>query len=181
MIFGKKTIVLTTLVFALGLAIYLNWQFATNTDGFAMTGKPTGTEQQSSSSKNFGDASFVSGSSVDASTTFTEARLTRQKTRDEAIATMKNVLSSTSMSQDEIDKAVSSASKIAENIEKENTMETLIKAKGFKDCMVTIDGESVIAMVQTDGLLPSEAAQIKDVIVTVTKAAGENIRVNEVK
>lgn len=181
MILGKKQIVLTTLVFALGLAIYLNWQFATNSEGFAMTGKPTDTSEQGSSSKNYGDASFVSGSNVDAATYFTEARLERQKSRDNAIETMKSVLASTAMEQSEIDKAVAAAGQIAENIENESTMETLIKAKGFKDCMVYIDGETVSAMVQTEGLLPSEAAQIKDVIVSVAKVESENIRVIEVK
>ncbi len=181
MILGKKQIVLTTLVFALGLAIYLNWQFATNSEGFAMTGKPTDTSEQDSSSKNYGDASFVSGSDVDAETYFTQARLERQKSRDEAIETMKSVLASTTMNEEEINKAVEDAGQIAQNIENENTMETLIKAKGFQDCMVYIDGETVSAMVQTEGLLPSEAAQIKDVIVSVTDVASENIRVIEVK
>ena len=56
----------------------------------------------------------------------------------------------------------------------------MIKAKGFEDCIVYISGGYADVMVQTEGLLPTEAAVIKEAIIQETSVPVENISIVEV-
>ena len=71
--------------------------------------------------------------------------------------------------------------KPCENMELETKIESIIKAKGFDDCIVYISGDYADVMVQTDGLLQTEAALIKEAIIQETAVPVENISIVEVK
>ena len=77
--------------------------------------------------------------------------------------------------------AASEAAKIAKNVELENAAETLIKAKGFSDCVVIIADDTASVIVKSDGLLASETVQINDIITSQAKISLENIKIIEVK
>lgn len=67
-------------------------------------------------------------------------------------------------------------------IEKESKVENLIKAAGFSDCVVYLDGENANIVVQTaDGLIQTEAAQIKDILLSEVSVPAENIRIYDVE
>jgi hypothetical protein len=53
---------------------------------------------------------------------------------------------------------------MAASIEAEANIEELIKAKGFEDCVAVINGELASIIVRSDGLLPSEIAQITEIV-----------------
>lgn len=182
-ILGKRQVVLATLIFALSIAIYLNWQFSNSGEGFDITGALT-------SSKNLGDAQFVGNTSEDsdnstASMTSTEyfnnARLSRQLSRDHALEVLKSVVDDETADADAKNEAVAAVAQIAKNITLEDELETLIKAKGFEDCVVTIEANQITAAVKTEGLVQSEVMQIRDIIIGNTDFKTENIKVFEVK
>ena len=52
---------------------------------------------------------------------------------------------------------------------------------GFDDCIVYISGDYADVMVQTEGLLETEAALIKEAIIQETTVPVENISIVEVK
>lgn len=179
MLLGKRQIVLSALVVALGLAIYLNWQYANV--NVATDGK-LDNSGSSSSTKNYGEAELVNNNvSGSADTYFAQARVQRQQTRDEAIETIKNIFSSTSINADEIAAATTTAAAITDAMQKETEIESLIKAKGFEDCVVFLNNDKASIVVKTKGLLASEAAQIKDIVVGVANTAAGNITITEVK
>jgi stage III sporulation protein AH len=66
-------------------------------------------------------------------------------------------------------------------IESESTLESLIKAQGYADCMVYLDGDSAKVVVQTEGLDAAGAAMIKSLILDEISVSPENIRIFEVK
>lgn len=191
-ILGKRQIVIAALVVALGLAVYLNWQFSVAGDDLTATGALT-------SSKQYGDAAFVntsgdatvsgSGSESlpsDASTTqtnaqasqyFVEARLNRERTRDEALDTIKDVLNNVDADAATQTQAMAQSAQIASNIETEGKIENLIKAKGFADCMVYLDGEKATVVVQSPELVASEVMQIKDIITANSDVKGDGINI----
>ena len=180
MIFGKRQLALCALTCALGLAIYLNWQAA---GGTFSTGSDvqTGTSSTGESGEKFGDVELVSATG-DASGYFSQVRVERQQSRDEAIETVKNIFSSSSsLSSKELEDATTAASKITEAVEKETKIESMIKAKGFEECVVFLDNGKANIVVKSEGLLPSEAAQIKDIILGAVDIKAENIRIVEVK
>ncbi|MBC8569603.1 SpoIIIAH-like family protein [Zongyangia hominis] len=178
MIIGKRQIILASLILVLGIAIYLNWQFSSGND-LAVTG------QTESNVKNYGDAQYVDNQNgveeKDAETYFAEAKLSRQKTRDEAVETIQTMISDTSIEEDQKETLSAQASQIASAIETESRIENLIKAKGFADCIAYIDDDKANVIVKTDGLLENEAAQIKEILLQETDVPVENISIVEVK
>ena len=177
MLLGKRQIVLSALVVALGLAIYLNWQYANA--NVATDGK---LDSSSSSTKNYGEAELVNNDvSGSSDSYFAQVRVQRQQTRDEAIETIKNIFNSTSINADEIAAATTTAASITDAMQKETEIESLIKAKGFEDCVVFLNNDKASIVVKTQGLLASEAAQIKDIVVSVANTAAGNITISELK
>ena len=70
------------------------------------------------------------------------------------------------------------------NITVESALETLIKAKGFADCVVTLDGDkvNVTVMTENDALTADEVTRIRDVVLSQLKGCkAQDITVVEVK
>ena len=59
--------------------------------------------------------------------------------------------------------AIESVNRIADEIAAEANIETLVMAKGFEDCVAVISDGSASVVVKTNGLLPSEIAQIMEI------------------
>ena len=171
-----------SLVLVLGIAVYLNWTFGGKNGGLDIT-------DQLEAGKNYGDAQYVdanTGENQDdlevnaaGSSFFSEARLTRQQSRDSAIDTLTQMFQDSSLSDEQKSQLAVKAAGVAEAIETEGKIENMIKAKGFSDCMVYIDGDRVDALIKTNGLLKEEVAQIKDILIAETGAIEENISITE--
>lgn len=174
MILGKKQIILASLVVILGIAVYLNWQYAKSGEDFAVTGKLNNT-----SSKNIGDAQFVDNNTT--KDYFAKANLDKQQARDKSIETVTNILKDANLSKEEKDQATKEASVITKNMEIETTSENLIKAKGFEQCIVYLDSDKANVVVKTEGLISEQAAQIKEIILSQSKIKAENLTITEVK
>lgn len=184
MILGKKQIILASLVLALGVAVYLNYRFANPADGIlATTGNVVAEDKQE---ENYGDAQFVDKKDVSASITgteeyFSQAKLTRSKTRDESISALKVMLQDSALDTQQKTDLTLQATELASSIEVEGKMENLIKAKGFQECMVYCDQEKVDVIVKADDLLDNEVLQIRDIVLNETDVPVENISIVPVK
>lgn len=189
LIIGKRQIVLATLVLGLGIAIYLNWEFS-NTE------EPHKLVSSVDSIKNYGEAEFVkrdynqfkeeetenvAAISTKSNEYFAQARLNRQKSRDESIEALKKMLDESGSDKQSKDKLIEEASALSKTIESEGKIENIIKAKGFSEVMVYLQGEKVTVIIKTKGLKSSQVAQIKDVVITETDIDPEKISIVEVK
>ena len=112
---------------------------------------------------------------------FVSARLERKKARDEAVETLANTLKDADVSDEEKELATSKAIAVSKQIEQENKIETLVKAKGFTECLAFVDDETVRMVVKTEGLTAEQAAQIKNIVIEETEVLTENISVVEQK
>lgn len=169
----KKHIAVASMVLMLSAAVYVNFLYASGEiENFLTAGK------------NYGDSILVEGSAdeeiFDLAAFFSEARVSRQKSRDEAVATIENLYGVAEEDSEEVSVLAEKAGQIAANMELENKIESIIKAKGFEDCIVYISGNYADVMVATDGLLPTEAAVIKEAIIQETSVPVENISIVEV-
>ena len=169
----KKHIAMASMVLMLSAAVYINYLYAAgDIEDFTEVGK------------NYGDSILVEGSAEenisDIAEYFSEARVSRQKSRDEAVATIENLYGIAEEDSQDVSVLAAKAEEIAANMELENKIESIIKAKGFNDCIVYISGEYADVMVETDGLLPTEAAVIKEAIIQETSVPVENISIVEV-
>jgi stage III sporulation protein AH len=192
-----------TLTAALAIAVYLNWQYAntdlaveTDTlttttaseDALAVSGTVTDelqteAEAASSANKNYGEAQLVSVANSTGSEFFEQARLNRQKAHDEALDTIQKSLKGSSLSSEE--KAVYTAqlTQNLENINAENEIETLIRAKGFADCLCFLQNgqANLTVMTSGDALTAAQVAQIRDIVLNKCDVTAQNITVVEVK
>ena len=111
MIVGKRQIILMALVLGLGIAVYLNWIYADGGNDFVLTGKMSET-------KNYGDAQYVESplDIGDGEAYFAEAKITRTKSRDEAVETLKTMLSDSTLDADQKAELALQAAELAKSI-----------------------------------------------------------------
>ncbi len=169
----KKYIALASLVLMLSAAVYVNYLYT--------SGK---IDLVSETGKNYGDSILVDGEAENIETNISEyfsaARLSRQQAREEAVETIKNLYISEDADEEQEVSLTQKAEEITMNMELENKLESMIKAKGFNDCVVYISNNYADVMVETEGLLDTEAAVIKDAILKETSVPVENISIVEV-
>ena len=176
-IFGAKQIVAAALIAALGGAVWLNMQYSTAAGNFLST-------TDTASNKNLGDTKYVATLSEPSavqtaaeSDYFDLARADRKKSRDEALALLEDTLKNVDSNADAKLKATEKMSLIAERMEKEASMETLIKAKGFEKAIVVIGDNDISVVVKADELLPAQILQIQDAVTSQTEISLENIKI----
>lgn len=177
---GKRHVILAGLVLALGTAVYLNWQFAP-TESFLA---PTRSDVTRS---DLGKAEFVSAE-IDTSApvkqngVLAESRLNRQTTRDKVLDELEKQLKDTSADSATRAQALEARTQHVRTIQLENTAETLIRAKGFTDCLVLINGDKVSVLIpESDGLNAEKVSVITEIITTQTGADISDIIVTPVK
>ena len=101
--------------------------------------------------------------------------------RDAAVQTLQTIMGGGDITEDEMVSRALEAVQMSNMIEKEGTIENLIKAQGFADCVVYLDKDSAKIVVKSDGLEKGQAAAIKDIILGEVAIPSENIRIFEVK
>lgn len=181
-IFGKKQVLLATLILALGVAVYLNYYFATKAPDTLDT---NGGVTTSDSSKNLGDAQFVGNNSTvsgdeQANTTpdyFAQARANRETAREEALDLIKDMMNDAKATDAIKQEALAKTEEVAAAIEQESKIESLVKAKGFEDCVVFIEDKTCHIVVKAEGLQPQEAAQITDIICAQSQVPATGITI----
>lgn len=201
------------MVLALGAAVYLNWSFAreapqnlavedggttaveTAAEASAVTvtdplesavdaAAETEGVQDQAVNKNYGEAQMVSVSQDTGTEFFEEARLSRSKARDEALEALNEALKDTSVSEEEKKALTEKLSTQVNNITLETKLETLIKSKGFADCVVNLeeDRANVTVMTENDALTAEEVARIRDALISQCKGLeAKDITIVEVK
>ena len=180
-----------TLAAALVIAVYLNWQYArtgvtleedaVNVSAVSQETVPvtdelmTEAEAVSSANKNYGEAQLVSVANNSGSKFFEEARLKRTKAHDEAMDSIQKALKSASLS--------SQLTGNLADLNAENEIETLVKAKGFADCLCFLQSgrADLTVMTSGDALTAAQVAQIRDIVLSKSSVTAQNITVVEVK
>lgn len=189
-----------TLAAALVVAVYLNWQYARTgvsleedavqvaaTDETVsapiLDGLMTEAEAVSSANKNYGEAQLVSVSNNSGSKFFEEARLKRTKAHDEAMDTIQKTLKSASLSAEEKKTYTQQMTGNLEDLNAENEIETLVKAKGFADCLCFLQSgrADLTVMTSGDALTAAQVAQIRDIVLSKSNVTAQNITIVEVK
>ena len=145
---GARNIVILSSVLLIGVAVVLNFVLFGNSAPNVSDGEKLG---------EVGEQPYVEDSY------FASAQLSRQQARDQAIAVLQSVVST---STDEVSREQANAdiSRIASEIQTEAAIETLIKSKGFEECVAVISDGSASVIVRSDGLLPNELSQIKEIV-----------------
>ena len=190
-LFKRNAVIITAVAF-LGVAIYLNWSYGKNEDNAAagLSGSSEDViineygEQDEEISLFYepeGETQAAAAIYNDVSDYFATARLTRQ--RDSAINILQESTKLENATQESIDGAMAEMSVMAGFSLDEVEIETLIKAKGFQECVVFLDDDSVTVAVSApaEGLSSSSVSKITDIILAETGLSAEQIKIIEVK
>lgn len=158
----RTKVAVAAFVLLLGIGVMGNWYYE-NSD-FSAGVKPI----TSSDTKTLGEAEYVDGAaqqSDDSSGYFSEARVNRQKTRDEALEKLQEIVDGDSQSNDAKKVAAQKIADISSYIEIENKIETLVTAKGCENCLAVIsaDGKRVDVIVDVQELSDTVIMQVKDI------------------
>ena len=75
--------------------------------------------------------------------------------------------------------ALKDISAMAANIELEANIESLIKAKGFEECVTVINGDKATVVVKSEGLKPNQLSQILEIVYLQAGVLPANVTITE--
>ena len=173
----KRGAIYSVIALMLCAAVYLNWSY----------------NQNNPSNESRNDNIPVNGLIEDDSLTlvgkiedtaidyFSEARLSRQKARDEAVSILNTTIENENSDSQAIIAASAAIETMANNAMVESRIETLVIAKGFKECVTYVsDGKvDVIISKTNNGLSDADVAKIKDIVIDEAGVTVDKIKIIE--
>lgn len=167
---GLRNIVIALAIVLIGAAVYVNWRLF----GGSQVEKPKDPEtEQTGNTKTDGDQS---GKTDDF---FASAEVSRKQARDEAIEVLQGVVDDKGSLDAAKEQALKDISAMAANIELEANIESLIKAKGFEECVTVINGDKATVVVKSDGLKPNQLSQILEIVYLQAGVVPANVTITE--
>ena len=176
---GKRNLIIAGAVIMIGLAVYLNWIFfagnATD-DNFQY-------DQSAGMNTNYGTTLGTGSTNQDSTATdsasyFSSVQVSRQKARDEALEVLNSVVDNDNATDEVKAEAVAEIRQIASEMENEAKIESLIKTKGYAQCVAVISGENVSIVLQHEGELSASAlAQINAIVYEQTGISPSGISI----
>ncbi len=167
---GKTQLALAVMVVALAAAIGLNMKYSADE-----TNKPD------TSSKYLGQAEYVNAEVENQDKTaeneyFKTLWADRSKTREEALDILEELLAKTDLTAEEKKSAADKATALAAAVEQEAAIETILKAKGFKNVLVVIGDKDVNVIIDS---APDSAKtqQIRDAVLSKTEFTAADIKI----
>lgn len=179
----KKQLVALSLVLLIGAAGYLNYTFEND------VADPGAVEVYNEANKKLGEAQMVSTSESEKKQEptqentggyFSEARLSREIKRDESIDTLLEIVNSDGADSEAKNAAREQIQQITDWVEKEVTIENMIKAKGYSESVVFISENLVSVAVLSEGLNEVDAAVICDIATSISGYSAEKVNIVEV-
>lgn len=165
-----KGIAVASAALLIGLAVYLNYRWfydPTSSLGFG----------DNNMDDSYGDSASTGGDASSENNYFTATALDRKEARDEAIDVLKLVTENAEATAEARAEAAEKISKIAVDIQNEASIETLVKAKGFEECVAVISEDSVSVIVSAEELQAAETAQILTIVYETTGILPENVSI----
>ncbi|MBQ4274372.1 MAG: SpoIIIAH-like family protein [Clostridia bacterium] len=154
---GKRNIIIAFAVLLIGVAVLMNFILFSGSgkdDGYDGYDQPSGSV---SDDANKNDA-------TDVSAYFSATQVSRQRARDEALEVLQAVVENVDATEAMKNEALAEIAVIADEIQKEANIESLITAKGFEACVAVINDDTASIVVKADDLQPAQIAQINAIV-----------------
>lgn len=157
----KRNLIVMGSVLLIGGAVWLNWALFSNADdetydpSYYTSGDVQNGEQneESAGADETGEQSYFAMATID-----------RTRARDEAMEVLNQITASADATEEAKADAYAAIEQMALDIENEANIETLLKAKGFEECVAVISNSAATVIVKSEGLLPSQLAQITEIV-----------------
>ena len=152
---GKRNLIIITSVLAIAVIATASWALMPEVEADDL---PSGAEN--------GDDTLAADASKESDSYFAASQLSRQRARDEAMEVLQSVIEDENSNEEAKATALADIAKMAEDMEAEANVETLVMSKGFEQCVAVIseNGISVVVDVSDTALTPAQIAQINTIV-----------------
>ncbi len=172
---GTRNLVIALSVLLIGAAVYVNWSLFGGADD--VDDPADHIEAGANDGEN--DNSAPTDGKNESSNFFAASQIERQRARDEAIEVLQSVVEDAASLDVAKEQALADIAAIAATIEAEANIESLIKAKGFEECVAVINGDKANIIVKSDGLKPNELSQILEIVYLQADILPANVSIAE--
>lgn len=177
----KRQLILATLIAALGVAVFVNWYY--NKPEVQMSQEVAQTTQiekiANTETSQLGEAQLVDSKNI--TEYFNNARVNRQKSHDESLEVLNEIIKDSSSSPEAVVSAQNALEEISKTIKLETDLENLIVAKTGGECVVVINDNKAQVIVNKNTLNDTVSTQIIDIIASQANIFSENITLIEAK
>ena len=172
---GKRNFIIFGAVFLVVVAVGVNLIMLSGS-------KNEGFDYGQSAGMDAGEVNTGSGTSGTEQTVdsyFSSVQVNRQRTRDEAIEVLRAVVDNEASTEAAKNEALAQINKLADIMEAEANIESLVVAKGFEECVAVISDDSVSIVVKSDGLIPAQISQINEIVYEQSGIKPVNVKIIE--
>ncbi len=180
----KRNLLILTVVLFVSAAAYLNWNYSQSAanvgkilgESTLVNGSGEGSTLEEEEPAGGEQEVFSANSDY-----FDTARLNRKESRDNALALLKEAAADENADQAVIDDANKQMQQIADNTVTESTIENLVIAKGYTDCVAFVNenSASIVIAGTENGLENSDIAKVTDIVMEETGLTADKIKIME--
>ena len=162
----KKIIVIVSLSILLVATIALNWKFSFLNGLFSVpvSGEPS-------------DPSIEAGASPEEDTYFDNARYSRSQSREEALSLLQSIINDETVDEQTRKNAYAEVVAYAKITEGEASLENVLKAKGFEECIVFLTADTATIVVSGETITEQQSAQIFDAVLSQTGFESGSVKI----
>jgi len=180
----KRGAIYSVVALMLCLAVYLNWYYTKTEEDYG-----NATDYQADG-KILGESVLVDNVEAEGaaglatqpvSEYFSQARLSRQQARDEAVSILTRTAESAASTEEARTAASTGIQVMADNAVVESRIENLVIAKGYEDCVTFVNdnGVNVIVSKTENGLTDTDVAKIRDIVISEASVTADVIKIME--
>ena len=204
-VIGKNQVIITSLAILIAVAGYLNFadvdlgfrdkEASTDSSSILEDAGYDLTDETALLDENQADGGLTDNSLTDSQETDTpgeavftgstgfaaQAKISREQVRSQNKADLQAIISNKDISDEEKQNAINTMVSMTDLTEKESAAELLLEAKGFKNVVVNLTGETADVVIPEAELSDAQRAQIEDIVKRKTGIAPENIVITPLK
>ncbi len=182
--FGRRELIASLAVVAIGTAVYLNWQLEPRSPDIPDFDDDIGTAHYVNAAIATKDTPSqteeVTSQVSSEEEYFSRVRLERQKTQDELITLARSVAQSDSTSGEAKKQAVKQLNDLLNTVSRQSNIEGLIISKGFDDCIAYIQNGECSVVVSGKELKSDTLTAIKDIVTSQSGIPFDKIRITQI-
>ena len=157
---GKRNLIIACAVVLIGAAVWMNWLLFAGNDKGGYDGYDQPSGSISDDLQNGDNADNVNSDNA----YFSATQVSRQRARDEALEVLQSVVDNVDATEAMKTEALAEIAAIADEIQKEADIESLITAKGFEACVAVLNGDTASIVVKAEELQAAQIAQINAIV-----------------
>ena len=172
-VFNQRTLIMCAMLAVLVVTGAVSIQYTRRAE---QTAQENTTARETAQSQTQSDAQPTE-EAAETGSFFTDYRSERNSVRAQEVAYLDSIIQNTATKQETLDEAQARKLELTDMMEKEVTVEGLLRAKGFSQAIVTLSPESVNIVVADASVTSQQAAQILQIVQNETGQPAQNVKI----